>query len=267
MNGKRAILVAGVGTSDMNALQNSIGAIETKIQEAFPGYEVRRAFLSEGVIKRLVSRGISVDTPGQALDRLAAEGIREVVVQPAHIIRGEETEKLSRVCGEKAHLFDSLNIAAPLLSEAEDFLAVARILADEYASAPPDTALVFIGHGSRLHTGNAAFATLNNLLKKQGYMHAFVGIIGAYPDAGAMLQTVITAGYKKALLVPLMLTAGSHAKSDLAGDAEGSWKSIFKHAGITVSALLRGLGEYPAIQALYCAHIRNTCNTRIRSSK
>lgn len=257
MNRKRAILLAGVGTSDMDALQNSIGAIETKIRKEFPGYEARRAFLSECVIKRLASQGISVDTPGQALDRLAAEGIRQVVVQPAHIIHGEETEKLFRVCGEKAHLFDNLKIAAPLLSETEDFLAVARILADEYASAPPDTALVLIGHGSRLHTGNAAFATLNDLLKKQGYMHAFVGVIGAYPDAGAVLQTVIAAGYKRALLVPMMLMAGSHAKNDLAGNAEDSWKGVFEHAGITASALLRGLGEYPSIQALYCAHIRN----------
>lgn len=257
MNRKRAILVAGVGTSDMNALQNSIGAIETKIREAFLGYEVRRAFLSERVIKRLLSSGVSVDTPEQMLDRLAAEGIREVVIQPAHIIRGEETEKLSRACGEKAYLFDSLNIAGPLLSEAEDFVTVASILADEYASVPPDTALVFIGHGSHLHTANASFATLDDLLKKRGYSHAFVGVIGAYPDASAVLQTVKKAGYKKALLVPLMLTAGRHAKNDLAGDAHDSWKSVFEHAGITASALLRGLGEYPAIRALYCAHIRN----------
>ena len=257
MNTKRAILVASVGTSDMDALQNSIGAIEAKIRETFPGYEVRRAFLSGCVIKRLASRGIPVDTPGQALDHLAAEGIREVVVQPAHIIRGEETEKLVKTCGEKARLFDSLNIAAPLLSEAEDFLAVARILADEYASVPPDTALVLIGHGSHLHTANAAFATLNDLLKKQDYMHAFVGVIGVYPDADAVLQKVKAAGYRKALLVPLMLTAGSHAKNDLAGDAEDRWKSVFEHAGITASALLRGLGEYPAVQALYCAHIRD----------
>ncbi len=135
-------------------------------------------------------------------------------------------------------------------------LELIRILREAYADIPQGAALALMGHGSR-HAANAVYDTLDKLFKEQGYAHVFVGTVEAQPDAETVVARVKRAGYQKALLAPLMLVAGDHAKNDMAGEDEGSWKSVFERAGLEVSISLRGLGEYEGIHALYAAHVRD----------
>lgn len=255
MNVKKAVLVASFGTSHSDALKLNIEPIEAQIRAAFPEYQVYRAFTSSIVIRLLKRRGIEVDTPEEALDNLIRDGISEVIVQPTHIIDGEEVEKLKRVCMGKEALFDRLKITAPLLSGTEDFKEVIRIMAGVYGNVPEDTAVVLVGHGSR-HGANSAYPALDYIFKEQGHSRFFIGTVESYPDGDTVLKLVRNAGYKKVLLAPLLLVAGDHAKNDIAGDEADSWKSRFESAGLPVTVSLRGLGEYPEIQALYAAHTR-----------
>lgn len=252
---KRGILAASFGTTHADALENAIGTVEARLREEFPGYEVRRAFTSGMVRTILARRGAAVEAPEEALDRLAREGYDEVVVQPTHVIPGEEVEKLAQACRAKGQLFSRLVIGKPLLAGEADCLEAARILAAAHADLLPKTALVLMGHGSR-HAANGIYEAMNELFRAEGYPHIFVGTVEARPDVEDVLARVRAAGYREVRIVPLLLVAGDHAKNDLAGEDEGSWKNVFAKEGFPVSVCLKGLGEYPAIQALYAAHAR-----------
>jgi len=252
---KRAILAVSFGTTHADALEKAIGAVEARLAAEFPEYEVRRAFTSGMVRTILGRRGAAVDAPEEALDRLAQEGYDEVVVQPTHVIPGEEVEKLAQACQGRAHLFSRLAMGKPLLAGEADCLEVARILAAAHAGLPPRVALVLMGHGSR-HAANGVYERMNELCSSKGFPHIFVGTVEARPDVEDVLARVWAAGYRQVRLAPLLLVAGDHAENDLAGEDEDSWKSIFLREGFSVSVCLKGLGEYPAVRALYAAHAR-----------
>lgn len=258
MQRKQAILVASFGTSYPETLQKSIAAIEAEIGGVWPDRELRRAFTSSMIIRSMRERDdIRIDTVEEALDRLANDGFHRVMVQPTHIINGEEYDKLAAMCKSRETLFEELHVGTPLLSATEDYLQVIRILAEELGqeTAAADTALVLMGHGSG-HFANSAYAAMDYMFKEQGFPHIFVGTVEAYPDVNTVLKQLAKTGCTKVLLTPLMVVAGDHATNDMAGDEEDSWKTIFHQAGYEVSILLKGLGEYPAIRRMYVEHIR-----------
>ncbi|MDF2923318.1 MAG: sirohydrochlorin cobaltochelatase [Paenibacillaceae bacterium] len=260
MQRTKAILAASFGTSYPDTLTKSIAAIENEIASAWPERELRRAFTSSMIIRTLRERdGMSIDNVEEALDRLSADGFREVIVQPTHIINGEEYEKLAGMCSSRKGLFAELRIGAPLLSSTDDFLRVIRILAKEFSTLDRDTALVLMGHGSG-HFANSAYAAMDYMFKEQGHPHIFVGTVEAYPDVYTVLKQLDRTGCSKVLLSPLMVVAGDHATNDMAGDEEDSWKTIFTQKGYQVSTILKGLGEYPDIRSMYVEHIEDTLN-------
>lgn len=257
MQGTKAILVASFGTSYPETLEKSIAAIEDEIGRAWPDRELRRAFTSSMIINALQERdGIKIDTVEEALDRLAADGFRHVIVQPTHIINGEEYEKLAGMCKSREGLFAELQIGAPLLSSTDDFLRVIRVLGKEFDRLEQDAALVLMGHGSG-HFANSAYAAMDYMFKEQGFPHIFVGTVEAYPDVSTVLKQLAKTGCRKVLLAPLMVVAGDHATNDMAGDEEDSWKTVFSQAGYQVSTILKGLGEYPDIRSIYVEHSKD----------
>ncbi len=253
MNSKKAVLVVSFGTSHEDALQNNIAPTEAAIAAALPGYLPHRAFTSGVVIRKLARRGVAVDTVEQALDKLAAEGFGQVLVQPTHIICGDEAAKLTAACESRRGLFEDLRVGLPLLASTEDLFRLAEAVAAIHHGLGQDTALVMMGHGSH-HVAGTTYAALDYIFKAQGRGHIFVGTVEGYPGAETVLPLVQKAGYHRVLLAPLLLVAGDHAKNDMAGDDDGSWKSLFGQAGFAVEISLKGLGEYPEIQALYAAH-------------
>ncbi len=254
MSEKQAILAASFGTTHRETLEKNITAIEDALRAAFPGRTLRRAFTSGLVRARLRQRdGLEVDEPGLALDRLAAEGFARVTVQPTHVVAGEEYEKLAAVCESRAGCFKSLRIGAPLLASREDCRGVLRALAEAYAGLEPDAALVLIGHGSA-HPAHAMYGLLEALAREEGRSHIFVGAVEAQPDAAAVCRALRETPCRRVLLAPLMVVAGDHAKNDIAGGDEESWRSVFTRAGYAADYADRGLGEYEAIRRIYTAH-------------
>ncbi|MDU4960802.1 MAG: sirohydrochlorin cobaltochelatase [Sporomusaceae bacterium] len=259
---KKAILVVSFGTTYADTRKACIESVEDKMRAAFPGYEVRRAFTSRMVMRRLAERdGIIVDNERQALDRLQADGFSEVYVQPLHIIAGEEYEKIRRIVIEYAHAkkFRRLTLGRPLLyymgqeEQPDDYLAAIEALD---ISIGADEALVFMGHGSA-HPANAAYTALQMKLRDSGRKTAFVYTVEGYPDLQWVIDQLQAADVKKVLLQPFMLVAGDHARNDMAGDEEDSAKSVLAAAGFAVEVKLQGLGEIPAIQDLYVRHIKD----------
>ena len=253
---EKVIMVVSFGTSYNDSREATIGAIETAIADAYPEYEVRRAFTSQIIIDKLKERdGLEIDNVEEALDRAVADGVKTLVVQPTHLMDGYEYTDLANALKDYEDKFEQVALAAPLLTSDEDFDTVAKAIAEETASYDDgETAICFMGHGTEADS-NGIYAKLQEKMTAAGYENYYIGTVEAEPSLEDLLAAIKEKGtYTKVVLEPLMVVAGDHANNDMAGDEEDSWKSQFEAEGYEVECILKGLGELPAIQDIYVAH-------------
>lgn len=254
----KEILVVSFGTSYSNSRHVTIGAIEDAIREAYPDYQVRRAFTAQIIIDKLKKEeNIEIDNVKQALDRAVANGVKTLIVQPTHLMNGLEYNDLKKELDKYKDKFDKIALGEPLLTSDEDFKQViAAITNDTKEYLDGETAICFMGHGTEADS-NKVYATLQEKLKAAGYNDYFVGTVEATPTVDDVIAQVKESGkYKRVILQPLMVVAGDHANNDMAGDEEGSWATKFKAAGFEVKPVLRGLGQIYDIQKIYLEHVK-----------
>ena len=254
----KEILVVSFGTSYSNSRHVTIGAIEDAIREAYPDYQVRRAFTAQIIIDKLKKEeNIEIDNVKQALDRAVANGVKTLIVQPTHLMNGLEYNDLKKELDKYKDKFDKIALGKPLLTSDEDFKQViAAITNDTKEYLDGETAICFMGHGTEADS-NKVYATLQEKLKAAGYNDYFVGTVEAKPSVDDLIAQVKESGkYKRVILQPLMVVAGDHANNDMAGDGEDSWVSKFKAAGFEVKPVLRGLGQNYDIQKIYLEHLK-----------
>ena len=252
---KPVLLVVSFGTSYNDTRAKTIDAVEAELQEAYPDYEVRRAFTSQIIIDILKEReNLAIDNVTEAMERLVADGVKEVVVQPTHIMTGFEYDDMVKEVSAYESKFDSLKISKPVLTDDADYDAVVEALVAENSQLEAeDTVLVFMGHGTE-HEANTTYAKLQEKLNAAGHENYIIGTVEATPTLEDVVAAVKASGAKKVVLSPLMIVAGDHANNDMAGDEEDSWKSILTAEGFEVSCQLKGLGEYEAIRQILIAH-------------
>ncbi|MFA6807823.1 MAG: sirohydrochlorin cobaltochelatase [Eubacteriales bacterium] len=255
---KKAILVVSFGTSYADTREVTIEAVENKVADTFKDYEMRRAFTSDTIIKILKDRdGIEVDNPQVALEKLKSEGFSEVVVQPLHVICGEEFESLTEDVEKFKTDFDKLVIGRPILTTAEDYKIAAEALKTQLPELKEGEAVVLMGHGTS-HPANAAYACFQYVLDDLGIENVFVGTVEGYPDLNNVIKLLKENDIDTVTLMPFMVVAGDHANNDMAGDEEDSWKTLLKKEGFIVNAYLHGLGENKAVQDIYIQHVKDT---------
>lgn len=253
--GRNAVLVVSFGTSYDDTREKTIGACTRRIAEEFRDYEVHTAFTSRTVIRKLGRRGIAVDTPDEALDKLRDRGFDHVAVQPLHVMPGKEFHR--KVIGAMNRFRDSfkkLSLGLPLLSHLSDYERVVEMVRGELGECSSGQALVLMGHGSS-HPSNACYSQLQ-LLFEDHEIPAYIGTVEGYPELGSVLTRLRRDGVQSVRLMPFMVVAGDHAVNDMAGE-DDSWKTELEAAGMTVDVVLKGLGEIPAIQDLYVEHLRS----------
>lgn len=252
---KPVLLVVSFGTSYNETRAKTIDAVEAELQKAYPDYQVRRAFTSQIIIDILKEReNLTIDNVTQAMERLVADGVKDVVVQPTHIMTGFEYDDMVKEVSAFADKFDSLKISTPVLTEDADYDAVVEALvAQNSAYEADDTVLVFMGHGTE-HEANATYTKLQEKLNAAGHENYIIGTVEATPSLDDVAAAVKASGAKKVVLMPLMIVAGDHANNDMAGDEEDSWKSVLTAQGYEVECVLQGLGEYPAIRQILVDH-------------
>ena len=275
--GENEILVVSFGTSFNDSRVADIKGIEDAIAAAYPDWTVRRAFTAQIIINHVQARdGEVIDNMDQALARAVDNGVKNLVVQPTHLMHGAEYDELVAVLDEYADNFDSVVIAEPLLGEVgtdatvinEDKEAVATIVVAEAvklagyddldAAAADGVAFVFMGHGTS-HTAKVSYSQMQTQMAELGYDNVFIGTVEGEPEetaCEAVIDAVSAAGYTKVIIRPLMVVAGDHANNDMAGDDEDSWKSMFTASGKfeSVDCQINGLGEIPEIQEIYVQH-------------
>ena len=252
---KPVLLAVSFGSSYNDTRDVTIGAVEAALQDTYTDYEVRRAFTSQIVIDILEDReGMEIDNVTEAMDRLVADGVKEIVVQPTHVMPGFEYDDVVAEVTEYRDQFDSIKIAQPLLSAEADFDALVGVLTAETAAYNTEgTAIVFMGHGTH-HEANSTYGTLQQKLVDAGFANYFIGTVEAAPALEDVMAMVEASGAQKVVLLPLMIVAGDHANNDMAGDEEDSWKSAFIAAGYEVECVLKGLGQYAGVQQILIDH-------------
>ena len=275
--GENEILVVSFGTSFNDSRAEDIGGVEKALQAAYPDWSVRRAFTAQIIINHVQARDDEkIDNMDQALERAVDNGVKNLVVQPTHLMHGAEYDELTEAVENYKDKFESVKIAEPLLGEVgadetainEDKAAVAEaITAEAVKTAGFDsldvakeegTAFVFMGHGTS-HTAKISYSQMQAQMEQLGYENVFIGTVEGEPEdtaCEAVIEKLKNAGYKKVILRPLMVVAGDHANNDMAGDDDDSWKSQFEASGVfdSIDTQIAGLGEIDAIQQLYVAH-------------
>ena len=277
--GENELLVVSFGTSFNDSRANDIGGIEKALQSAYPEWSVRRAFTAQIIINHIQARDDEkIDNMEQALDRAVANGVKNLVVQPTHLMHGAEYDELTEAVEKYKDKFDSVKTAEPLLGEVgadasainEDKKAVAEAITAEAvktagfdsldAAKEDGTAFVFMGHGTS-HTAKVSYSQMQTQMEQLGYENVFIGTVEGEPEETSceeVIENLKAAGYKKVILRPLMVVAGDHANNDMAGDDEDSWKSLFETSGAfdSIETQIAGLGEIDTIQQLYVAHTK-----------
>lgn len=253
--GENELLVVSFGTSYNDNRAATIGAVESAMETAFPDYAVRRGFTSNIIIEHIQRRdGVVIDDVAEALARAKANGVKNLLVQPTHLMNGYEYGDLVKELEACAGDFETVKIGAPLLTTDEDFAAVAQAMVDAVAGHDDGkTAVCYMGHGSEA-AANGIYARMQQHLTGSGHDNFFVGTVEAEPTAEDLVKLVKAGGYERVVLRPMMIVAGDHANNDMAGDGEDSWKSVFTAAGFQVTCEINGLGELEAIQQLLAAH-------------
>lgn len=260
---KPVLLAVSFGSSYNDTRDAAIGGVEEALQAAFPEYEVRRAFTAQTIIDILKEReNIEIDNVSQAMARLIMDGVKEVVIQPTHVMSGAEYDDVIAEITPFEKQFDSFKVGKTLLTEDSDYQAlIETLIAETKEYNSEDTAVVFMGHGTH-HAANATYATLQNKLTEAGYNNYFIGTVEATPTLDDVIALVKQSSAKKVVLLPLMIVAGDHANNDMAGDEEDSWKTAFKNAGYEVECVLKGMGQYDGIQKLIIKHAGEAVNSQ-----
>lgn len=281
--GENEILVVSFGTSFNDSRVADIKGIEDALQEAYPDWSVRRAFTAQIIINHVQARdGEYIDNMDQALDRAVANGVKNLIIQPTHLMHGAEYDELMEAVEAYQDQFETVKVAEPLLGEVgtdatvinADKAVVAEAITTEAvkdagydsldAAKEDGVAFVFMGHGTS-HTAKVSYSQMQTQMGELGYDNVFIGTVEGEPEetaCEAVIDAVAQAGYTKVILRPLMVVAGDHANNDMAGDDEDSWKSMFTASGKfdSVDTQITGLGSIDAIQQLYVAHTKDVIN-------
>lgn len=277
--GENELLVVSFGTSFNDSRVADISGVEKKLQEAYPDWSVRRAFTAQIIINHVQARDDEkIDNMEQALERAVSNGVKNLVVQPTHLMHGAEYDELVDVVNNYKDKFETVTVAEPLLGEVgsdaaavnDDKKNVAEAITAEAvktagydsldAAKEDGTAFVFMGHGTS-HSAKVSYSQMAAQMSELGYENVFIGTVEGEPEETAcenVINNVKEAGYKKVVLRPLMVVAGDHANNDMAGDDEDSWKSQFEAGGAfdKIDTQIAGLGEIDAIQQIYVDHTK-----------
>ena len=275
--GEKELLVVSFGTSFNDSRVADIKSIEDALQEANPDWSVRRAFTAQIIINHIQARdGEKIDNMEQALERAVTNGVKQLVVQPTHLMHGAEYDEMCDAIDKVRDKFESVEIAEPMLGEVGSDAAVINADKEAVAKAVVAAALsesgyestaaakeagvayVLMGHGTA-HVAKVTYSQMATQMDKLGYENVFIGTVEGEPEdtsCEAVIAAVKEAGYTTVVLRPLMVVAGDHANNDMAGADEDSWKTMFEAAGLTVNCQISGLGRIADVQALYVAHTK-----------
>ena len=257
----KAILVVSFGTSYEASRKATIEKIEQDIRNAFQDHRIYRAWTSKFIISILKKRdNYTVPTVKEALEQMITDGIREVVVQPTHILDGIENNIMKEEVLSYKESFDKIAFGTPLLADSKDESQAINAVTTEFSDLKETEALVFMGHGTT-HQVNTVYAGLDQKFKESAHANVFIGTVEVDPTIHDLVKEVTSFQPSKIYVTPFMIVAVDHAQNDMAGDSPDSWVCQFENAGFEVCPIIKGLGEYPGIRRMYVEHAQKAIDS------
>ena len=262
---KKAILVVSFGTSYLDTLEKTIEKAEKQIRDTFSEYDIYRAFTSHKIIKKLQEKyEIFIDTPEAMLEKLYDSGYEEIIMQPLHMIPGEEFIYINKIAEIFKEKFEVLKVGRPIFyyqgieelpQDYSLFIEATKELYEE------NNAVVLMGHGTA-HPANSVYGCLQAVFEDEGYENVFVTTVEGYPNFENVISRVKRKNIREVTLAPLMVVAGDHARKNMASDDKESLKSMLEAEGIKVNVYMKGLGENEKFNKLYINRIDDLINDR-----
>ena len=253
---EKALLVISFGTSYKDTCEKTIEALEKDLAAAFPERKFYRAWTSSIIRRKLKERdNLVIFSPEEAFEQMKKDGVKDVLIQPTHMLAGGEFEKVTAALTPCMDAFDKAVIGRPLMESEEDIRVFVDTLAAITGSIGEDEMAVFMGHGSS-ETKIPVYDRINQICEEMGRGNIVVGTVEFEPGIAPVLEKVRERKPAKVYLAPLLVVAGDHANNDMAGDEEDSWKNVIAAQGCEVECIIKGLGEYEEIRALYVKHAK-----------
>ncbi|HED30863.1 MAG TPA: sirohydrochlorin cobaltochelatase [Prosthecochloris aestuarii] len=286
---RKAILLAHFGTSFVSALP-SLQNIRQRVQDEFPGVEVRSCFTSNMIRniwsarrrkpEKWLEQGVPEDVLYVqsflgAIGGLQSDNYRTIVVQPTHVYHGEQYEDLKshvtalqsiRTIKQVWAPFDKLVLSRPALGTygiehdyLDDLEEVVRVVeADVQKAGATGAGMLYVAHGNEFFSSGVFHEMLNSLRKRNPSTAVHIGMVEGYPGVEEIVAELKTAGVCKVLMKPFMITAGDHAHHDIDNDEPGSWRGELENAGIEVVTEMEGLGSNDDFARLFARRIAQT---------
>lgn len=249
----KAILFAAYGIVDDETRENTVGKLVNMASSRYPDYEIRVSFTSELMIKKVTEKGINIKNAADTLKALAGDGVKEVVIQPLHIIYSSESDRMYNGAKTQSSLFERVKLSKPLLADTADYFKICELLNRVY-QVEEEECLVLMGHGTE-HYANSSYAALAYTLQQRNYKNIFIGALEAYPGIDVILEEVAAYHPRKVKLAPFLFATAGHAEIDMAGDQETSWKSQIEQLGYPVEIILKGLGDIEEFREIFIDHL------------
>lgn len=258
-----AILIVSFGTTHNKIREKTIDVIESKIQDTFPYYKIYRAFTSKVIIEKIKKQdNITINTVSEAIKKIISEGIKNLIVQPTHIINGIENNKMIKDIKAHINSFDSVKIGSPLLSSKEDYINVINIIKNYLPSINHNEGIILMGHGTS-HYSNITYTNFYNTIKSENISNIYVATMTGNLKLSDAINNLKKHNITKVYLVPIMLLCGKHIIYDMCGSDASSWKSILENNNFEVQCILKGLSEYTEIQEIFIKHIKDSLELTI----
>ena len=183
------------------------------------------------------------------------DGVTDVLVQPTFLQAGYEMKLARETLEQWRPRFARIALGEVLVAKRADLDALAQALEAHFAAVGPKEALVLMGHGTE-ESDFYPYEKLTEVFHRDGKANFCVGTVECSPGIDPALALVRERRPEKTHLAPLMIVAGDHAINDMAGDAPDSWKNQIAALGTETVCILKGLGEYPEVRALFVEHAK-----------
>ena len=251
---KKTILLTAHGSTTPDAKKSYIN-IDRIVKKEFKDIPVRWAYTSSFVRHKLAGKGIETDSISESLDKMKQDGVKEVVIQSLHIVRGSVYEEIIKAVTPFENAFEKISIGAPLLNSAGDLEKFSKALGTMIPSERTgNDAVVLAAHGSRRNGYEMLAAAGYELNRKDNKI--FVGAVSGQPAFGEVRRILKESEVKKAYLIPMMTAAGGHVRNDMAGSKEDSWKTMLESDGTECVPVMKGLGEDDNMAAIFVDHLK-----------
>ncbi len=258
----KGIIIASFGSIYKEAVNTSIGVIESKVRALYSNMEVRRVFLSDALVDKWNDKyDEHISSFTEAMQEFNRMGIDEVYIQPIILVADQCYQQMRKQALKFLHSseygFTQINIGKPLLTSlgiknyADDYEATLDGILRHVNTKALNKSIILMANGQN----QLEFSTLQLKAMYGAAPNVAVFTTNGFPTFKQALTLVDRMGHQDVLVVPLALIGSAHLMDYLGGERSDSIYALLAEEGYNVDIWNEGLGENPYVQDLFLKHL------------